>query len=291
MRFSASRIKQWMTCPLQAHFHYDLHVPVERINAKATFGTIIHTALEHYNNHRDPVAAEKIFIDLWHNPEKVGAPVSQMWWPRGNNFGNLKERGVNIIRDFHERCEWDKRTVIATEHPFLVPFGEHELTGYVDLLEVRQSGKGKNLLRVVDYKTAARQPNMGELALDVQFTIYLYASTCPEFWFGRTLEDGTPDPDYPPIPNAEWMHSMYDDLDRRSIWYHLWTQKEIDAGPRDDSDFMRLYRVVCEIAKASEAGIHVPKLGENCTLCDYRDPCGVEIPTREELIAQDSAWI
>lgn len=290
MRFSASRVKTWMTCPLQAHFQYDLKVPVEKNNAKAVFGNCIHSALEHYNQTGNHKGAEKLFLDLWHNPEKVGAPVHTLWWPRMTNFNGLRQRGIEIIADFHERCEWDSREVIATEHPFLVPFGEHELTGYVDLVEMRKSGKGKNLLRVVDYKTAARQPNYGELTLDVQFTIYLYASMQREFWFGAT-NDGEPDPDFPPIDNAEWVYGMHGNQPRRAIWYHLWTLKEIDAGPRDQSDFDRLYRVCCEIDKADKAGVHVPKLGEHCTLCDFRDPCGIEIPTKETLMAQDEAWI
>lgn len=273
-----------MGCPLQAHFKYDLKLPVERNNAKAVFGTCIHAALDHYNNHGNPDTAKALFLDLWQNPEKVGSPVASLWWPRTTNFGNLRQRGIDIIADFHRRTEWDSRVVIATEHPFLVPFGEHELTGYVDLLEVRKSGKGKNLLRVVDYKTASRQPNMSDLLLDVQFTIYNYATTCSEFWFGN----GT---DFPPIENADWNYEMYDDLPRRAIWYHLWTAKEIDAGPRDESDFMRLYRVCTEIAKADAAKIHVPKLGEACTFCDFRDPCGVAIPTKEELLAQEEAWV
>lgn len=291
MRFSASRVKTWMDCPLRAHFHYDLKLPTDRINAKAVFGTCIHKALEHYNLTGNHKGARTMFLDLWQNPEKVGAPVHQLWWPKYTSFGSLKERGTQIIDEFHERCEWDKRTVIATEHPFCVPFGEHELMGYVDLVETRMSGKGKNLLRIVDYKTASKQPNYAALNLDVQFTIYLYASTCREFWFGATLPDGSPDPDFPPVDNAEWMYQMYNNLPRRAIWYHLWGPKEIDAGRREEADFMRLYRVCCEIDKANQAGIHVPKLGENCQLCDYRDPCGIEIPTKEELAAQEDAWI
>lgn len=291
MRFSASRLRTWMTCPLQAHFKYDLVIPVEKSNAKAVFGTAIHAALEHYNTTANVKASEQMFLDLWQNPEKIGSPVGTLWWPKFTTFGSLKERGSAIVRDFDERCQWDKREVIATEHPFLVPFGEHELTGYVDLFEVRKSGKGRDLLRVVDYKTSSRKPNMSELLLDVQFTVYLYASTCIEFWMGAKNPDGTPNPDYPPVKNADWMYEMYDGLPRRAIWYHLWDPKEIDAGPRVEADFMRLYRVCCEIDKANKASIHVPKLGEACTLCDFRDPCGIEIPTREEIAAQDEAWV
>jgi hypothetical protein len=281
LRFSASRLKTWMTCPLQAKFRYEDHEP-RLVNAKAAFGTAVHSGLQIYNTTGDVEKGVAQFLDLWTNPEKMDS-VPQ-YWPRNTSYGGLRKRGQDIIRDVHERTAWDTRVVVATEHPFLVPFGEHELTGFVDLVEVRRSGKGKDILRIVDYKTSSYQPNMGALALDVQFTIYIYASTCREFWYGNGV-------DFPPVDNVDWAFEMYDDLPRRAIWYHLWGMKEVDAGPRADKDFMRLYRVCEQVAAAQEAGIYVPKIGENCTLCDYQEPCGVEIPTAEQLREQEDAWI
>lgn len=293
MRFSASKLKTWMTCPMRAHLHYDLKVPTTHQNAKAVFGTIIHACLEKYNHDGDGDAAVAMFKDLWGNPEKVGSPVETLWWPKMTSFNSLRTRGIELLKKFHEQCEWDRREVIATEHAFLVPFGEHELTGYVDLLEVRRSGRGRDLLRVCDYKTASRRPNMAELALDIQFTVYMWAVEQPEFWFGAKLPDGTPDPDFPPIVNADWWWQMANDLDRRAIWVHLWDHKDIDAGPRVDTDFLRMYRVCTEIEKADRLDVHVPKIGDPCLLCDYKDPCAmqVHIPTAAELAAQDAAWI
>ncbi len=281
MRFSASRLKLWMQCPLQAKFRYEDNEP-RLVNAKAAFGTAVHAGLQIYNQTQDTDKAIVHFLDLWDHPEKMDS-VPQ-WWPRNTSFGGLRKRGQEIIKDVHLRTAWDSRMVLATEHRFLVPMGDHELTGYVDLLEVRRSGKGKDILRVVDYKTSSYQPNMGALALDVQFTIYIYATTRPEFWLGNG-------PDFPPIDNGEWAQTMYGDMPRRAIWYHLWGMKEIDAGPRGEKDFERLYRVMDEVARASELGIYVPKIGENCTLCDYQEPCGMTIPTAVELREQDEAWI
>lgn len=585
---SASRLGTWMTCPLQAKFRYEDHEPRE-VNAKAAFGVAIHSALQLYNTTGDPDRAEKHFLDLWDNPEKMDN-VPQ-YWPRNTSFGGLRKRGQEIIRDVHQRTAWDTRTVLGTEHPFLVPFGEHELTGFVDLLEIRRSGKGKDIIRVVDYKgldldtptltpmgwtkfgdlrvgdevvgssgrptvvegifplgivpsyrisfsdgasvvcsedhlwhvidlygihrtlpvekfsslrkrqnhryfiptvapvqfapaaplpidpyvlgvlladgcitqtiavsnvdaevrarfekqmpaglrlvdrdtvtwgvsktgdrnpitdalrrlclmglqshekfipdiylrasiaervellrglmdcdgcsstrtdyrtssprlrddlielcrslggvpttctvpgyylvdgvrhnardchivfprvpfnpfhlvrkaaswrsptqrqnraitaiervsdremqcikvaatdglhvvdgyvvthnTSSYAPNMAALSLNVQFTVYIYASHTREFWFGNG-------PDFPPVENVEWVYEMYEGLPRRAIWYDLWRQKELDAGPREESDFLRLYRVADQIAKASELGVFVPKIGEHCQLC------------------------
>jgi hypothetical protein len=283
-RYSASRLKTWMDCSLQAHFHYDEKLPGQP-NAKAVFGTCIHQALELYNNTANLEAALALFKDLWHNPEKVGSPVDTLVWPKMTTYGGLRDRGIAILKDVDARLHWDSRDVIAAEHRFLVPFGDFELTGVVDLLETRRSGKGKNLLRIVDYKTSSRQPNTAELALDVQFTIYLFASTQREFWVGNG-------PDFPGLPNGEWLYETLSDMPRRAIWYALWTQKEIDAGPRDDADFMRLYRVVQQIDRATQLEVWVPHIGEACQLCAYANgPCPVEIPTRDQLAAQDDAWL
>lgn len=287
LRYSASRLKTWMTCAMQAHLKYDLRIPAEKSNAKAVFGTCIHAALEHYNQYGNVDQAVALFKDLWQNPEKVGAPAETFWWPKMTSFGGLKERGVALLRTFHDQCEWDKREIIATEHPFLVPFGAYELTGYVDLLEVRRSGRGEDILRVCDYKTSSRRPNMAELALDVQFTVYMWAVEQDEFWFGHGNAD------FPAVPNAAWVREMTRDLRTRAIWIHLWDHKEIDAGPRVDTDFLRLYRVCQEIEKADAAGIHVPRIGDPCVFCDFREPCAmqVHIPTADELASQPGAWI
>lgn len=291
--FSASRLKTWMKCPMQAHLKYDLKEPTGKDNAKAVFGKAIHASLEYYNNGGSVTGTLAMFKDLWNNPEKLGSPVENLWWPKFTSFQSLKERGVAVIKTFDEQCDWDKRTVIATEHPFLVPFGEFFLTGYVDLLEMRRSGKGKDLLRVVDYKTNSRRPNMAELVLDIQFTVYMWAVEQPEFWFGAKTVDGGPNPDFPPVENAEWAWEMYHDLPRRAIWYHLWDHKEIDAGPRVDTDFLRMYRVCTEIMKAHTLDVHVPSIGDACLFCDFKDPCAMQvtIPTREQLLEQPTAWI
>lgn len=293
MRYSASRLKTWMDCAMQAHLKYDQKIQPRKNNAKAVFGNAIHRALEHYNKHANVNTSVAIFRDLWANPEKLGAPVDTLWWPKSTSFKALDQRGVDLLRKFDDQCQWDKRTVIATEHRFLVPFGKYELTGAVDLLEIRRSGTGNDLLRVCDYKTASRRPNMAELALNIQFTVYTWAVQQREFWVGARLPDGCPDPDFPPVDNGEWAYEMYKDMPRRAIWIHLWEHKEIDAGPREDSDFLRMYRVCQEIEKADAAQIHVPRIGDACLLCDFTNECAmqVHIPTPAELAALDDAWL
>lgn len=265
-----------MTCPLQAHFKYDMKLP-QRQNAKATFGSIIHHCLEKYHLGMDIDEVISLFLQLWAEPEKLRANLAPEYWPKYTTYASLKSKGVDILKEYHEKAKWDSSTRrVAVEHPFLVPFGDHELHGFVDFVEIKKAGNGKRTLRVVDLKTAGSAPTKVSLRLNTQFTVYMYASEQPEFFLGNG-------PGFPALPNGEELWEECQRLPRKAIWYHLMTNKEIDAGPRDDGDYMRLYRVCNEIARAKELQVHVPKIGDACVYCDYNDPCGVPIPTEEEL--------
>lgn len=273
MRMSASRMGMWMKCSLMAKFRYVDHLPTKR-TSRMTFGICVHAALEQYNIDGDGPAAVALFTDLWDNPEKINATPEV--WPKGTTHGGFREKGIEVIKTYHEKQGWESRIILAQEHKFLVPMGKHELQGVVDLLEIRKSGRGKNVLRIVDYKTGSKQPYKTDLRLNLQFTIYDYASRQKEFWVGNG-------PDYPPLaPNGEELWEKYKDMPRRGIYFHLLGCKEIDAGERDEIDFMRLYRAVSEIARADELKVYVPCIsGETCHFCDFTEPCGVRIPEQQ----------
>lgn len=289
MRFRQSTLKLWMGCPLQVKFRA-LDEGPQAENFKACFGTIIHYCLEHLNHDLDVDKAKATFEDLWHNPEKLGLNPTVM--PKYTTYSGLRTKGLEILDGWAASYRWENRVLVATEHRFLVPFGRHELTGTVDLLEIRQNHKGVDLLRVCDWKTNTRKPSYTELALNIQFTAYTYATLQPEFWVGHDEvdEDGTLM--YPGLPDgAAWFDDLAS-MDRRSIWYHLWTGAELDAGSRGETDFARLYRVCEEIDRAVEADIYVPDIsGETCIFCPYVKPCtGIEIPRGADLMEQKAAW-
>lgn len=281
MNLSASTLKIWMACALQAKFAKIDKLPQVQ-NAKASFGVCIHRSLELYNHTGDVDLAIKTFEDNWAHPEKLG--VVPQKWPKFTSYEGLKQRGVELLRAYHDNLKWDGREVLFTEHRFMVPFGRHNLTGVVDLGEIRVNGKGKPLLRIIDYKTSTHAPTRAALALDIQFTIYTYASMQREFWEGNG-------PDYPGLPNGGFLFDLYKDMPRRAIWWHLWTGKEIDAGPRDEEDFLRLYRLVTEVEKAMERQVFVPRIGDACGLCSYTDQCNLRIPTRGEELEDEDVWI
>lgn len=277
MKFNASLIKTWMTCPLQAKFKEIEHREYKQ-NAKASFGTCMHEALDMFNTNGNTEAAIERFKITWNNPEILG--VAPDYWPARMTFGGLRNSGIEILETYAKKNEWRKRTVLATEHKFCVPFGDHLLSGVVDLLEYRKDSKGVGKLMIVDYKTNSKQPNKMDLMLDIQFTSYVYASLQPEFWLGWEPEIEK----YAPMENGQMYMDSLEGVDRRAMWYHLMTNKEIDAGPRDDNDFMRLYRVLEEIEKAVEKDVYVPSInGSSCTYCDYTDICKAVIPIRARL--------
>jgi hypothetical protein len=103
----------------------------------------------------------------------------------------------------------------------------------------------------------------------------------PEFWMGAKMDD---DHVTEGFENGEQLFERFAGTERRAIWYHLWGNKEIDAGKRDDMDFLRLYRVMLECAKARELDVHVPTIsGNSCGLCDYVDHCTAVGPVLDRL--------
>lgn len=278
-RWSASRLKTWTQCPLQGYFHY-VELLKGKQGSKAAYGTCLHAALHQYNQGASIETAIATFLDLWTNPEKAGLAIEV--WNKGSTFGGLRDHGVEVLRRYHDSLKWDERQVIAAEHPFVVPFGEFELMGYVDLLELRRSGNGRRSLRVIDYKGGSWQPKTAELLLDIQFTCYLWAVEQIEFWTG----DGTSE--FPAIEGGEELYDELMEVPRRAIWYHLNGPKEVDAGKRGDEDYARLYRLMKEINKSEAAGIYVPRIGEACGLCDYTKECGIPTTVRDD---DDEKWL
>lgn len=267
IRLSASKMQTWIKCPLQAKFKY-IDLLEDKQGAAATFGSCVHKAMEHYVIHHDVEVAVKIFKAAWHKPLRYGIPEPQVWY-KGQSFGGYMKAGEDAIRAFHQQARWKKTTFIATEHPFLVPFGDDfELTGYVDLIEVSKDSKGQERLSLLDFKTSKKKPIVSELRGNVQFTVYDYASTRPEFWLGSG------DPRFPPMPNGDWWWTFTKDMPRQNLWYGLMQGQAWDAGERDQADFERLHRVASEIKRALEYEVFVPNLsGLSCSQCPYTKEC------------------
>lgn len=277
MKLNASMISAWMGCPLQAKFKY-VDKKKGTINSKTTFGICIHDALETYNLNGSVELAIDRFKQTWNDPSILNAVPDYWISAAGNDYGSLREKGINILKEYNENLKWDNRTMIAAEHRFCVPFGEHELSGIVDLVEMRKAGS-KRILRIIDYKTAGKQPTKLELQANVQFTIYYYASMQKEFWVGYK--------DYEGIGDGEKLYDAFKKTERHAIWHHLMKNKELSAGPREDGDFYRLYTVCEQINKALQHEIYVPNISAStCNFCDHIDDCETMIPVKRSLDEQ-----
>jgi len=263
-RLSASKMDAWMKCPLAAKFQYVDRLP-RKMNSAATFGVCIHHALKVYNDNDDLEQAIHAFETTWSNPEQLDAVPDT--WNKRQTFGGMRERGVNILREYHESLKWEVREVVATEHEFLVPFGEFELHGFIDLVEIRKNERGVEELKVIDYKTNSAAPKVSALPFNVQFTTYVFAALQPEFWLS--------------LPKAVWQRAHT--LPVRGYWHQLNGGREYHVGVRDDDDFMRLYRVAREIQNAVDSGVYVPNIsGDSCGFCSFHEPCGLPIPKTDE---------
>lgn len=266
MRFSSSMLSSWMSCQQKAAFKYVDKLP-DKQNAAATFGSCVHIALEEYNQGATLEECIDKFQFLWENPESVG--LEPEIWPKRMTYGGLREEGIKILKEYDEATVWNNRTVIATEHAFEVPFGDHTLSGIVDLLEFKKGQPQR--LRIIDYKTSSRQPTMDNLYLNTQMTCYYLASMQPEFWES--------------LPHGEKLFKQF--TDREVIWHHLRKMKELKAGPRDDQDFMRLYRCCQSIERALKYEVYVPDIsGDTCGICPYTNECYAYIPPRSTTTEQ-----
>jgi hypothetical protein len=144
--------------------------------------------------------------------------------------------------------------------------------------DLRKDSKGNFVVRINDLKTQSAKPTLNSLHLNIQFSCYLWASMQREFWVGNG-------PEYPGIENGEQWYEDLKDCKREGIWIHLMDgAKQIKVGDRDDRDWMRLYRCIQEIEKATKYDVHVPNIsGTSCPQCPYTEPCGVTIPTEVEI--------
>lgn len=131
---------------------------------------------------------------------------------------------------------------------------------------------------IVTHNTNSSMPNFDNLYLNIQMTIYYYASLQKEFWTG--YDDGSGK--YVGFENGEELWEKFKQKKRQVIWHQLSKNRELNCGKRDDKDFLRLYRCMQEISKAVEHDVFVPCIsGDTCTFCSFTDVCYAYISPNE----------
>jgi hypothetical protein len=265
-------LKTFGRCPLQGRFHYEDRIPQSQSGA-ASFGTVMHYVIEQIDRGMSFVEAKILFEQLWREPERLG--VKPDYYPYRTSFDSYRFRGLNTIDGYQELRSWGKPQIIAHEYPFLVPIGDHEIRGIIDRVEIRRTGKGREALCVTDLKTSTKRPTKFDLRTDIQFTIYLYATTQKQFWTGIAGS-----PTYLGFADGEKLYEHFKDHRRAGVYLMLGPScTELDVGDRGEMDFQQLYRLITEVERAREQQVYIPRIGsDTCGNCDYFDRCAIDIP-------------
>ena len=260
MKFSASMMKTFHKCSLQAKFNYIDKIP-QQTGSAAWFGSIIHSALELMGNGGTLEDALKQFnYDI-----NASEPD---YWNRRSSYTQYKDQGQNMLTDFAYKDRWTENNIIASEHKFMIDIGDHQLRGIVDALSFP---KDVSSLDIIDWKTGSR-PTNDNLRLDVQFTAYEYASYQKEFWCGYPGNEDK----YPGMINGEELWERFKDIPRKTIWYDLKKNQDVIIPPHNDLDYGRLYRSMEQISRAVDLEVFVPNIsGDSCSWCSYQEICPV----------------
>lgn len=280
MKFNPSMLRKWQECQLQAYLSTQIEMPWEQ-NAAASAGTCVHEAIELLNTTNDYTQAVERFKYTWANPEVLDAtPVS---WPARTNYDTYLKMGLKAVESYYEKSRLEERVVIATEHRFQIPYGDHTLSGIVDELTMTYDKDGKPVLEIIDLKTNSRKPTKNELRMNIQMTSYVYASYQPEFWLGWEPEIEK----YKPMKDGQdWLEIFQTPgIERKAYWWHLRTGQKLYAGDRTEADFLRLYRLLMSIDDATKAGVFVPTIDyDNCFFCPFKEQCTAVGPVEYELL-------
>lgn len=262
IRLRQSDLKLWATCPLQWKFRNLDKLPTVQ-SCALTFGTVMHAAVEWMETNRDPDGAVERFKAWWLDPTTLDPSLEiEKWLPR-RTFASYAQDGERILRHWWSIIEWDADVVLAREHHFVVPIGDHELEGTIDKLALRYRPKSDDYAVLVsDLKTARKAPSYNYLRHDLQFSAYCYATTQPEMWTG--------------IENGEEIYQQTLAHPREAEWVQLSYPQRKHAGERTQEDYNRLAYAVDQMAMSIDMRIFVPNIGgDSCTFCDYREPCGL----------------
>lgn len=144
MKFSASMLKTFQECALQAKFSYMDQRP-QQTGSAALFGSAVHEAIDMYHNGHTEEQCVAYFIDFMNNNEPD-------YWNRRTTLSGYLDQGVTMIREYVKSRQWSDTEVIASEFRFMVDIGEHQFSGIIDSLMLPND---HSALYIVDLKGLA----------------------------------------------------------------------------------------------------------------------------------------
>lgn len=156
--FSYSRLTTYKTCAVKYYFSYILKEQ-QTFGHAATLGNIVHQALEYTLEKDEPIKA----FDLIQN-FKASIPDFD---PGYEIPTDMIDNGQAMLLEFVDRHQGERLPILFKEMPFSVVIGNARFNGYIDRIDVED-----DLIRVIDYKSGARQIPDHEVPTDLQLGLY-----------------------------------------------------------------------------------------------------------------------
>lgn len=284
-----SDLQSWNYCPRR--LYYERQGAREHQLSATAYGSVLHHAMHVLERYQDLDKAIETFLFYWHplNIEAICPPVSSGGWIGKDSYGEMRKRGVTMLRRYADYLRVDDHELLGLETEFIVPVRGLEvlgrpvyLAGTMDRLAVRWY-RQRETLCVDDFKTG--QQKWG-LRYNVQGSAYAYATWQPEFWTGMPegfegLRIGSGLATYEAAPGfgdrAEELNERFARVPRRFTWINLKSFKLVDGGYRGRQDYERMKEGIAEIIGSADRGIFPLRIdGETCRFCPFKkEPCGV----------------
>ena len=148
LRLSATSLDTYEDCPLKYRYTYLDKIPRVEESPEASFGKIIHAALEQLHRPGGPGFDQ--------SPEDL---IEGAWEPAGFAFSQqerqYRQDAQDALAAYIARWQDAPPPVLAVEHPFSIDIGSISLSGRIDRVDLDDEGH----LQLVDYKTGKRRSN------------------------------------------------------------------------------------------------------------------------------------
>lgn len=237
MRISYSALDTFNRCPKKYQFQYLDKVRVPK-KPELFFGSLIHEVVQMALK-KDPILPPieellAFYKSKWQEEVFSSADEAKQYFAWGEN----------MIRHFHNSHKPGLRNIVAIEKRFLIPLGDHQLSGMIDRVDKLPFGA----FEVIDYKTSKQLPSKDNLDRDKQLCIYHLA--VENLW-----------------PEAK---------DIRLTLYFLKHNSQMTTQRRPD-EIEEIKKHIIETAgKIEKETDFPPKINAFCDWCEYGNLCPLQ---------------
>lgn len=249
--------------------------PAEQLSMTA-YGSVMHHALHvmekaHHYKTGDALEQAIATFEYYWDQNNIGVicPPVTIWAAR-DTYQGLLRKGVATLALYWEYLQKDTGKLLGLEVEFTLPYVldgvEHTIHGTMDRLSLRRGSQP--YINVEDFKSGK---DYIALRHNLQFTMYVLATTYREFW--------------QQWPDGDAMFDRFALTPRRGTWISVRSGvKRSDAGYRGAQDFARLDAAMREYVKANTYDVFPLSLtGEVCRFCPFQNGLcgGVPVPAEE----------